>query len=149
VDRFVPASVRSDKSKPLRIPLDRLGESIRGMFGVFAGFLAQAAFVGLYLMFMMVEASRFPRAIRRGFPPDRAQRILDVVDSNNYAVVDYLSVKVRVILLIAVPAALLMMAFRVEGAVLGGVVTFFARDRDPQNRPVAPEPDPPAGSLAG
>ena len=54
-------------------------------------------------------------------------RILEAVDSINHAVIEYLSVKVKVNLLVAVPAALLMLAFRVEGAVLWGVVTFFAR----------------------
>jgi AI-2 transport protein TqsA len=36
-------------------------------------------------------------------------------------------VKVKVNLIVAVPAALLMLAFGVEGAVLWGVLTFFAR----------------------
>jgi AI-2 transport protein TqsA len=73
------------------------------------------------------EASRFPRAIRRAFPPERAGRILDVVHSINRAVIDYLSVKVKVNLIVAVPATVLMLAFGVQGAVLWGVLTFFAR----------------------
>src|SRR5262249_26787981 len=109
------------------IPLERVGEYLRNVFGAFAGFLAQAALVGLYVAFMMVEASRFPPAIRRAFSPGRAARILEVVDSINHAVIEYISVKVKVNLLVAVPASLLMLAFRVEGAVLWGVVTFIAR----------------------
>ena len=97
------------------------------MFGAFAGFLAHAALVGLYVAFMMLEASRFPHAIRRAFSPERAARTLEVVDSINHAVIEYVSVKVKVNLLVAIPAALLMLAFRVEGAVLWGVVTFLAR----------------------
>jgi AI-2 transport protein TqsA len=124
---FLPASVRSGQSEPPQLPLERVAEYVRNLFGVFAGFLAQAALVGLYVVFMMVEASRFPLAIRRAFPADRAERILEAVDSINQAVIEYLSVKVKVNLLVAVPAALLMLAFGVEGAVLWGVVTFFAR----------------------
>src|SRR5262249_43445594 len=50
-----------------------------------------------------------------------------VVNSINEAVIQYLSVKVKVNLIVAVPATVLMMLFRVEGAMLWGVVTFFAR----------------------
>jgi AI-2 transport protein TqsA len=97
------------------------------MLGAFAGFLVQAALVGLYAMFMQAEASQFPRAIRRAFPPERAARILEVTASINTAIIQYISVKVKVNLIVAVPAALLMLAFGVEGAVLWGVLTFFAR----------------------
>ena len=127
VGRYLPASLRSRPSEPPQVPLERLGEYLRSVFGVFAGFLAQAALVGLYVVFMMVEARRFPGGIRRAFAPERAARILEVMGSINAAVIEYLSVKVKVNLLVAVPAALLMLAFRVEGAVLWGVVTFFAR----------------------
>ena len=49
------------------------------------------------------------------------------MDSINEAVIEYLSVKVKVNLLVAIPATLLMLGFGLRGAVLWGVLTFFAR----------------------
>jgi AI-2 transport protein TqsA len=125
--RILPSLAPKDPPELPRVPLERAGEYVRDMFGAFAGFLAHAALVGLYVLFMLVEASQFPRVIRRAYPPERAARILEVIDSINTAVIEYISVKVKVNLIVAVPAALLMLAFGVEGAVLWGVLTFFAR----------------------
>ncbi len=50
-----------------------------------------------------------------------------MVHSINDAVNEYISVKVKVNLIVAVPATLLMLGFGVQGAVLWGVLTFFAR----------------------
>lgn len=118
VGHYLPFLVSRNRSEPPQVPIERLAEYLRGVFGVFAGFLAQAGLVGLYVLFMLVEASRFPRAIRLAFPADRAGRILEVVGSINHAVIEYISVKVKVNLIVAVPATVLMMAFRVEGAML-------------------------------
>jgi AI-2 transport protein TqsA len=107
--------------------MERVGEYLRGAFGIFAGFLVQGTLIGLYVVFLLAEASRFPRAIRHAFSPDRAARILEVAHSINGAVIEYISVKVKVNLTVAVPATLLMLAFGVQGAVLWGVLTFFAR----------------------
>lgn len=125
--RYLPGLGGPGSKEPPRIPLERIGDYAHEVFGAFANFLAQSALVGLYVLFMMIEAPRFPRAIRRAFPPAQAARIGDTVESINRAVIEYLSVKVKVNLIVAVPATLLMMTFGVEGAVLWGVVTFFAR----------------------
>src|SRR5262249_37390048 len=43
-----------------------------------AGLLAEAFVVGVYLVFLLMELRRFPRRIRAGFTPDRAEGILNV-----------------------------------------------------------------------
>jgi predicted PurR-regulated permease PerM len=125
--RYLPYFAPKDQPETPRVPLERAGEYVRDTFGAFAGFLGHAALVGLYAVFILAEASQFSRAIRRAFPPERAARILEVIDSINTAVIQYISVKAKVNLIVAVPAMLLMLAFGVEGAVLWGVLTFFAR----------------------
>ncbi len=129
VAAYLPQSIqeRIGHTDPVRIPLEHLGESVQNLFGVFSGFVAWAALVGLYVIFMVLEADRFPGAIRRAFPPERAARILEVVGSINEAVIEYLSVKVKVNLIVAIPAGLLMLGFGVRGAVLWAVLTFLAR----------------------
>ncbi len=129
VETYLPQSVREriGHTDPVRIPLERMGQSLQNLFGVFSGFVAWAGLVGLYVVFIVLEADRFPGAIRRAFPADRAARILEVMGSINEAVIEYLSVKVKVNLLVAIPAGLLMLAFGVPGAVLWAVLTFLAR----------------------
>ncbi len=125
--QVMPSLRAKDRSGLPQVPLERAAEYVRNTFGAFAGFLAKAALVGLYTIFMLAEASQFPRAVRRAFPPERAVRILEIFDSINTAVIQFITVKVMVNLIIAVPAGLLMLAFGVEGALLWGVVTFLAR----------------------
>ncbi len=125
--RYLPGPGRKGEKALPQIPLERIGDYAHEVFGAFANFLLQAGLVGLYVIFMMMEAPRFPRAIRRVFPPTEAARIGDTLDSINRAVIEYLSIKVKVNLIVAVPAALLMLVFGIQGAVLWGVVTFFAR----------------------
>lgn len=124
---YLPESWLPDENERPQFLQKRAAESAGVVFGAFAVFLGQAGLVGLYVIFMMLEAARFPRAVRRAFPRERAERILDVINSINAAVVEYLSIKVKVNLVVAVPAAVLMAFFGVAGAVLWGVVTFFTR----------------------
>ncbi len=112
-------STRASRRDPIRVPLERIGEYVQSLFGIFSGFVAWAALVGLYVVFLLLEASRFAGAIRRAFPPERAARILEVVGSINEAVIEYLSVKVKVNLLVAIPAGLLMLAFGVRAPCSG------------------------------
>ncbi|MGP0067375.1 MAG: AI-2E family transporter [Isosphaeraceae bacterium] len=127
IDQYLPASSRPDSTEPIRISLKRAQQYLGQFLTLFANFAAEAMIVGLYMVFLLEEAARFPRQVRAAFPPGRAARILDVSRSINDGVVDYLSVKVKVNLLVAVPATLLMLAFGLEGAVLWGVLTFFGR----------------------
>ncbi len=47
--------------QPIHFPVERVGAYLQGAFGIFAGFLAEATLVGLYVVFILAEASRFPR----------------------------------------------------------------------------------------
>jgi AI-2 transport protein TqsA len=126
-DEYLPAFPRSEFRQPIEASLQRAQQYLGYLLTLFANFAAEAMIVGLYMVFLMEEAARFPRQVRAAFPPLRSARILDVAHSINDGVIDYLSVKVKVNLLVAVPATLLMLAFGLEGAVLWGVLTFFGR----------------------
>jgi predicted PurR-regulated permease PerM len=67
--RILPSLAPKDPSGLPRVPLERAGDYVRDVFGAFAGFLAHAALVGLYVVFMLAEASQFPRVIRRAYLP--------------------------------------------------------------------------------
>ena len=58
---------------------DSVRSSMRILASNAAGMLAEAFVVGVYLVFLLLEARRFPRRIRAGFEPGRAEAVLGVV----------------------------------------------------------------------
>jgi AI-2 transport protein TqsA len=87
--------------------------------------LAEACVVGLYLLFLLLEASRFPDRVRQAYSPDRAEEILQVAGQVNAAVVSYLRAKVLSSLVLAVPVGLVLWGFGVRFAFLWAVLTFL------------------------
>ena len=90
-----------------------------------AGFLAEAVVVGFYLIFLLLEVRRFPARVRRGFPPERADRVLGIIDSINGAMTSYLRAKVLSSLVTALPVAAVLWAFGVSFPGTWGVLTFI------------------------
>jgi AI-2 transport protein TqsA len=87
--------------------------------------LLEACVVGLYLVFLLLEASRFPARVRKAYPAERAEEILHVAGQVNAAIVGYLRAKVKSSLLLAVPVGLALWAFGVRFAFLWAVLTFL------------------------
>lgn len=90
-----------------------------------AGVLGEAAVVGLYFLFLLLEAARFPDRVRAAYPPERADEILKVAGDVNAAIVSYLKAKVRSSLIAAAPVGLILALFGVKFAVLWAVLTFL------------------------
>jgi AI-2 transport protein TqsA len=93
--------------------------------GTAADVLGEGLVVGVYLLFLMLGAANFPKRIRAGFDPARAEQVLDMVARVNGAVASYLRVKVLASLLLAAPATLILWVFGVKSALLWGVLTFL------------------------
>ncbi len=87
---------------------------------------SQGVIVGFYLLFMLVEAGRFPRRVRAAFPDHRADRIMTTVTSINAGIADYLRAKVYASLVLAVPVFVLLTVFGTRFALVWAVVNFFA-----------------------
>lgn len=109
---------------------DREGESsVREMtgrlFGVAADTLSAALVVGLYLVFLLFEAGRFPQRVHRAFSEKRAERVLRTIDGINRGVAYYLTAKVKASLILALPAFVVLFVFRTPFALIWGVLTFF------------------------
>ena len=85
--------------------------------------LSTAAVVGLYLIFLLLEASRFPDRVRRAFSEKRSGRILETIQRINLAIAHYLTAKVKAGLLLAVPVFIILVVFRAVRHHLG-VLTF-------------------------
>jgi AI-2 transport protein TqsA len=81
--------------------------------------------VGIYLIFLLMEAGRVPRRIQSAFDGTRPERILHVLANINVAMAGYLRVKVKVNLALALPVTIVLWAFGVEFALMWGLLTFF------------------------
>jgi len=103
---------------------------VRDWVGLTAGAAANAAslglIVGLYLMFMLVEAGRFPKRVRAAFPDHRAERIMATVTNINAGIADFLRAKVYASLALAVPVFILLTVFGTRFALVWAVINFFA-----------------------
>jgi AI-2 transport protein TqsA len=104
----------------------RIREALGGLLNLTAGVLVEALQVGFFLIFLLLEAGRFPQRVRAAFPDGRAEQILAVVGSINLAMASYLKVKVKASLVLALPAMLVLWAFGVQFVALWGVLTFLA-----------------------
>jgi AI-2 transport protein TqsA len=104
----------------------QLKAMVEGLATATAGVLVEAVEVLFYLALILVEANRFPRRVRAAFTDPQAEGILAAATSINAAIASYLKAKVRVNLVLAVPAALVLWLCGVKLVVLWGVLTFFA-----------------------
>jgi len=95
------------------------------LVGVAADTLTTAAVVGLYLLFLLLEAGRFPDRVRRAFTEPRAERILETISVVNRGIAHYLTAKVKASLILAVPVFVVLFVFRTPLAPIWAVLTFF------------------------
>ncbi|WP_020468298.1 AI-2E family transporter [Zavarzinella formosa] len=103
---------------------------IRDLIGRVAGVAAETAsvgvVVGLYLMFMLVEAGRFPQRVRSAFSDHRADQIMQTIASINAGIADYLRAKVYASLTLAVPIFVVLFVFGTRFALVWAVLNFLA-----------------------
>ena len=89
-----------------------------------AGFLAEALIVVFYLIFLLVEARRFPGRVRAVLPPEQANRVLEIRESINRAMALYLRAKVLASLVTALPVVAILWAFGISFPGTWGVLAF-------------------------
>jgi len=89
------------------------------------GVLLEACVVAMYLLFLLLEGSRFPDRVRRAYSPDRADEILDIAGQVSAAIIGYLRVKVKASLVLALPVGVILWACGVKFALLWAVLTFL------------------------
>ena len=87
--------------------------------------LLESCVVALYLLFLLLGASHFPEKVRKAYPTERAEEILQVAGQVNAAIIGYLKAKVKSSLLLAVPSGLVLFALEVKFALLWTVVIFL------------------------
>lgn len=90
-----------------------------------ASTLIEACVVGLYLLFLLLEAAHFPSRVRKAYTPERAEEILDLAGKVNSAIVSYLKAKVKSSFVLAFPVGLILWFLGVKFALLWAVLTFL------------------------
>lgn len=95
------------------------------LFSMATDTLSVAAVVGLYLLFILLEAGRFPDRVRRAFAGPRAERIMETIAGINRGIADYLSAKVKASVILAVPVFVVLFVFGTPLALVWAVFTFF------------------------
>ncbi|OAI50469.1 hypothetical protein AYO44_05580 [Planctomycetaceae bacterium SCGC AG-212-F19] len=103
----------------------RLQQAVGILASAAADTLTEAVLVGIYLIFLLVEAGRVPRRIEGAFTGANAGEILGVVGNINEAMAGYLHVKVKASLVLALPATVVLWAFGVKFAAMWGLLTFL------------------------
>jgi AI-2 transport protein TqsA len=90
-----------------------------------AGIFMEAVVVGIYVIFLLLEANRLRGRVRGGFDGPRAQQILSTMQTINDGIANYLKAKVRSSAILALPVTLLLFLFGVNFAVMWGLLTFL------------------------
>jgi AI-2 transport protein TqsA len=103
----------------------KIHEIVKDLVNVAAGALVNTVVVGFYLLFLLLEAGRFPQRVQKAFAGTRAEQIMAVAGNINRAIAGYLHVKVKASLLLAIPVVLVLWIFDVKFAALWGVLTFL------------------------
>jgi AI-2 transport protein TqsA len=116
----------ADEGKPAHGRVnEQLGRVIRPLLNMAADTALEAGVVALYLLFLLLEGSRFPDRIRKAYAPARADEILQVAGAVSGAIVSYLKAKVKSSLFLAIPVGLVLWAVGVKFALLWMILTFL------------------------
>jgi AI-2 transport protein TqsA len=126
VASYAPWAVPDDGQQPqARAGSQVVSLVFQPMLALAAGAVIEACVVALYLLFLLMEGSRFPDRVRRAYTPERADEILQVAGQVNSAIISYLKAKVKSSLVLAVPVGVVLWALGVKFALLWAILTFL------------------------
>src|SRR5262249_20705839 len=104
----------------------RLQQTLEGLANTTAAVFIETLQVGFFLILILFEAHRVPLRMRDAFASRRAEQMLEMAGNINAAIASYLKAKVKVNMVLAIPAMLVLWIFGIKFVVLWGVLTFLA-----------------------
>ncbi|AMV29522.1 AI-2 transport protein TqsA [Gemmata sp. SH-PL17] len=126
IGSYAPWITPIDTGRPMRGQVvEQITIIVRLGLNVAATAMLEAGVVALYLLFLLLEGARFPDRVRRAYPEDRADQILQMAGQVNAAVISYLKAKVKSSLFLAAPVGVVLGAVGVKFALLWAVLTFL------------------------
>jgi AI-2 transport protein TqsA len=124
--RAAPGMLPADDGKSTQARVnEQLGRLAQPVLNVAADTALEGCVVALYLLFLLLEGSRFPDRIRKAYQPERAEEILQIAGEVNAAVISYLKAKVKSSLVLAVPVGIVLWVVGVKFALLWAILTFL------------------------
>lgn len=90
-----------------------------------ANILVEVGLVAVYVMFLLLDAGRWPDRLRRAFHKDQGENVLGVVKKINASIISYFRVQVVVSLILGVGVTLIMWGTGTSFPVLWGLLNFF------------------------
>jgi AI-2 transport protein TqsA len=100
-------------------------KTLASVAGTFFSFLSQMIVILVYLAFLLAEESGFSRRIRAAFKPDSASYILAIIERINFAIGRYVALKTLINLAVGVLTTVALSLFRVDYALLWGILAFL------------------------
>lgn len=96
-----------------------------GVAGTFFGFLSESIVILVYLAFLLAEKAGFGRRIQSSFQPASAEKILTIVARINASIRQYVAIKTLVNVLVGGMTTLVLWLYRVDYALLWGILAFL------------------------
>jgi AI-2 transport protein TqsA len=115
----------SEFAFPERAGQGPIGDLTGRLVSSAADAMSTGAIVGLYLLFLLMEAGRFPARVHKAFSEARAGRVMDTIAGINRGIATYLTAKVKASFLLAFPVWVVLFVFQTRYALMWSVVTFF------------------------
>lgn len=122
-----PASWKamSDFVIPARTTDGAVREMTARLVSAAADTVSTAAVVGLYLVFLLLEAGRLPDKVRQAFTGPRSEQILLTIHGINEGIAGYLSAKVKSSFVLALPIWIILFVFNTPFSLIWAVLVFF------------------------
>lgn len=121
--------VSKAEQEPEVVFAERIVELAKGVAGgaavAAASAIGEAAVAGLYLFFLLLEASRFPARVRGAYPDEKAEQILNVFGRISSAIIGYLKAKLLSGLILTGFVAVVLWFFGVKFVFLWATLTFL------------------------
>jgi predicted PurR-regulated permease PerM len=121
-----PGNIPTKNNNIIQPGLHGINEIAGNLVNSATSFFIEAIEVCFYLFFIMIEGGRLPERIRKGFPFDRAAQILEVIAGINKAMAEFLKVKVRASLILALPITAVLWGMGIKFFSLWGMLFFLS-----------------------
>jgi AI-2 transport protein TqsA len=99
--------------------------ALSSVAGTFFGFLSQLVVILVYLAFLLAEKTGLGRRVQDSFEPAAAREILAILDRINTSISQYLAIKTLINVMVGVLTTVVAWAYRVDYAILWGILAFF------------------------
>jgi len=123
--RFVPPADIQPIDWSEHIDLRGIGSLLLATLGPFLSFVSKLFLVFFFLMFILAGRGRTKEKLKRALPPERNERVLDIIHNIDTQIQKYLIIKTFVSLITGALVTAVLLGFGVDFAITFGFFTFI------------------------